>query len=133
MAGSRTILLLQIEFAPFKASGIAINTCLPGWCAQVFDGTLGTIVEDILHFFKRLLAGLGEDEEDVNEHSHAEDTEDYVDLPSDICESGRHKICESEVECPVRGGCQSDCLSSDAERVQFWRIDPRDWAPGRCI
>jgi len=85
-------LLLRVHLTPLNASCAGINMRLPGRCTDVLDAARRGVIEDLFDFFKRLLTGLGEEEEHVEEHCYTKDTEDNVDLPSDVGECGRHKV-----------------------------------------
>ena len=98
-------LLLWIQLASLHTSCMRIYMRLPGWCSQKLDASRRTIVEDLLYFFERFLSCFWEQEQNVDEHRHTEDTEDDVDFPADIGECGRHEVGECEVECPIRGQC----------------------------
>jgi hypothetical protein len=73
---------------------------LPGWRTEILEAARRSVIEDFFYFFERLLASLGEEEEDVDKHCYAEDTENYVDFPSNIGECGWDKVGKSEVKCP---------------------------------
>lgn len=105
---------------------------LPGWRPEILDAARGGVVEDLLDLLQKLLGRLGKQEVDVPKHSEAEDGEDDVDLPLDVLEPGWHEVRKGEVEDPVGRGSQRDSLSTDAEGVEFWWVDPGYWAPGGC-
>lgn len=100
MASMSSKLLLGIHLTPLHPSRTGINVSLPSRCTKILDTAWRAVIEDLLDFLKGLLASFGEDEEDVDEHQHAEDAEDDVDFPSDICECGRHEVREGEIEGP---------------------------------
>jgi hypothetical protein len=83
-----------------------------------------------LHILQCLASGLWEQEPDVDRHCSVEDAEDDVDFPLDVDESGGYKVGEGEVEDPICGCGERDCLAADTEREEFGRVDPRDRAPG---
>ena len=66
----------------------------------------------------------------MDRHCSVEDAEDDVDFPLDVDESGRYEVGEGEVEDPVCGCGERNCLAADAEREEFGRVDPRDGPPG---
>lgn len=60
----------------------------------------------------------------MEEHGDAEDAEDDVDFPGDVLKGGRDKVGECKIEDPVCRGAEGDCFAADAERVEFWWVDP---------
>lgn len=93
-------LLFRIHLTSLQSSGTGIDVCLPGWRTNILEAAWRGIIKDLLHLLEGLLAGLGEEEEHVEEHCYAEDTEHDVDFPSDVGKCGRDEIGESEVESP---------------------------------
>lgn len=125
--------IFGVQFTPLKTGSVFVDTGLPGGSTEIFDTSRLGVVEDFFNFFKWLLAGLWEEEEHVDKHGNQEDTEDDVHFPSDVGECRRHEICQSEVEGPVTGSGERDSLSTDAQWVEFWWVDPGDWTPGWCV
>ena len=82
MASPMSKLLLEINLTTLKSSSVLINMCLPGRCSKVLNTAWSRVVENVFDLLKRLLAGLGEQEENVDEHGYAEDAEHDVDLPA---------------------------------------------------
>lgn len=95
---------------------------LPGGNTNVLDALL-VVGEDVLDLLESLSSGLGEHEEDVEEHGGAEDGEDEVDLPLDIDERRRNEVGEGKVEDPVGGRGQSNTLATDTERKNLRGVD----------
>ncbi len=93
-------LLFRIHLTSLQSSCAGIDVCLPGWCTNILETARRGIIEDLLHLLEGLLAGFGEEEEHVEEHCYAEDTEHDVDFPSDVGKCGRDEVGESEVESP---------------------------------
>jgi hypothetical protein len=93
-------LLLRIHLTSLHASRASINVRLPGWSTEVLETARRSVIENLFYFFKRFLAGLGEEEEHVEKHCYAEDAENDVDFPSDVGECRWDEVGESEVECP---------------------------------
>ena len=93
-------LLFRIHLTSLQSSCAGINVCLPGWRTKILETARRGVIEDLLDFLEGLLGGLGEDEEHVEEHCYAEDTEHDVDLPSDVGKCGRDEVGKSEVESP---------------------------------
>lgn len=79
---SRELLLIQ-HLTALQTSRVPINMRLPSRRAEVAEATWGRVVEDLLDFLEGLLAGLGEEEEDVDEHGGAEDAETRCTPPSE--------------------------------------------------
>lgn len=100
MAGMSSKLLLWIHLAPLHTSRMSINMCLPGRRTNILDTAWRGVIEDLLDFLKRLLARFWEQEEDMEEHGYAEDAEDDVDFPSDVCECRWNEVSKCEIECP---------------------------------
>lgn len=124
-------LVLRIQLATLQPhNGGSVNPRLPGRLAKVFDGTRLRVVKDVLNFLKGLVGCLREAEEHVPEHGETEDGEEQVSLPSDVGERRWDKVRKSEIESPVSGSGQGDCLASDTQRVKLRRIRPRDGTPG---
>ena len=126
-------LLFGIQLTALKADGVLVDVGLPSGRSEISDAPRGGVIEDLLDLLKKLLGGLGEQEEHVPEHAEAEDGEDNVHLPFDVLKPWWHEVRKGEVEDPVGRGAKRDGLSTNAERVEFWWIDPRDWAPGWCV
>jgi hypothetical protein len=124
-------LLFGIHLTSLQSSGAGINVCLPGWRTKILEAARRSVIENLLDLLEGLLGGLGEDEQHVEEHCYAEDTEHDVDLPSDVGKCGRDEVGKSEVESPewkvsdslmkydfrvlglpVGGSRESNCLSS---------------------
>ncbi len=93
-------LLFRIHLTSLQSSCAGVDVCLPGWRTNILETARRGIIEDLLHLLERLLASLGKEEEHVEEHCYAEDTEHDVDFPSDAGKCGRDEISESKVECP---------------------------------
>ncbi len=93
-------LLLGIHLTSLQSSCAGINVCLPGWRTKILEAARRGVIEDLLDLLKGLLGGLREDEQHVEEHCYAEDTEHDVDFPSDVGKCGRNEVGKSEVECP---------------------------------
>lgn len=85
-------LLLEINLPSLQTCSASINVCLPSWSTDVFDATRSSIIKDLDNFFQRFLTRLREQEEDVDEHGKTEDSEDDVDLPSNVGEGRGHEI-----------------------------------------
>jgi hypothetical protein len=91
----KTSSLLVVNFATLStASAAVLNLGLPGWNASH---------EHLLHILKSLSSCLGEEEESVDSHGEAEDTEDDVDAPLDVDEGGWDEVGKGEVEDPRVG------------------------------
>lgn len=133
MASSRAKLLFEIKLTTLHSRRVPINTGLPSGCTKIFDRARRSVIENVVDLLKRFLAGLGEQEEDMDEHGSAEDAKDDVDFPADVSERGRHEISERKIERPVCGCGQRNSLSSDTEGIQFWWVDPGDWTPSGSI
>lgn len=129
MVFPRAKFLFGIHLTPLKTSNVRINVGLPRRGPKESDAAWGLVAEDLLDLLERFLRSLGEQEEDVDEHSGTEDREDDVDLPSDVCKCGRHEVCKGEVEGPVCRGGERYSLSSDAKRVELGWVDPGYWSP----
>jgi hypothetical protein len=93
-------LLFRIHLPSLQSSCAGIDVCLPGWRTNILETAWRGIIEDLLDLLEGLLAGLGEEEEHVEEHRYAEDSEYDVDFPSDVGKCGRDEVGESEVESP---------------------------------
>jgi hypothetical protein len=91
-------LLLRIHFSPLQPPRMRIHMCLPRWSSQKPNTPGRRIVEDGVHLLERFLGGLWENEEDMEEHGNAENTEEYVDLPADVGKGGRNEVGECKVE-----------------------------------
>jgi len=84
--------LLVINLATLSTASVAVfNPSLPSGNSSH---------EHLLNILKRLSSRLGEQEERVDSHGEAEDTEDDVDAPLDVDESGWDEVGEGEVEDP---------------------------------
>ena len=84
--------LLVVNLATLSTASVA-----------VFDPSLpsgNSSHEHLLNILERLSSRLGEQEESVNSHGETEDTEDDVDAPLDVDESGWDEVGEGEVEDP---------------------------------
>jgi hypothetical protein len=91
----KTSSLLVVNLATLSTTSAAVlNLGLPGW---------NTSHEHFLHIFKSLSSCLGEEEESVDSHGEAEDTEDDVDAPLDVDEGGWDEVGKGEVEDPGVG------------------------------
>lgn len=104
------------------------------------------VFEHVVDFLERLSGRLREEEEDMDRHSCAEDTEDDVCLPGDVDESWRDEVAEGEaggllvfcvfrikrrsmclLECPISGGAERHCFATEVVWIELWRVDPRDY------
>lgn len=63
-----------------------------------------------INLLKRSPRCLGVRQEDMDGHDGAEDGEDDVGAPLDVCESWRDEVCECEVEGPVCCACEADAF-----------------------
>lgn len=81
--------LLRVDITLLSIARVAVvDLGLPG---------RDTFHEHLLDIFKRLSSCLGEEEECVDRHRRAEDTEDDVDPPLDVDKGGRDEVGQSEV------------------------------------
>lgn len=87
---------------------------LPGRGSEELDAAGLGVIEDLVDLLEGLIGGLGEDEEDVDEHGGAEDGEEDVSPPGDLLKRRGHEVGEGKVERPVRGGGEGDGLSTEA-------------------
>ena len=67
------------------------------------------------------------------EHAEAEYSENDVNLPFNVGERRRHEVRKGEVEDPVGRCGEGDGLSTNAEWIEFGRVDPGDRTPGGRI
>lgn len=105
------------------------------------------VFEHLVDFLERLSGRLREEEEDMDRHSCAEDTEDDVCLPGDVDEGWRDKVAEGEaggslvfckfwitrrpmclLESPISGGAECHCFATQVVRIELWWVDPRDYS-----
>ena len=92
--------LLVINLATLSTASVA-----------VFDPSLpsgNSSHEHLLNILERLSSRLGEQEERVDSHGETEDTEDDVDAPLDVDESGWDEVGEGEVEDPGAESVRND-------------------------
>lgn len=99
------------------AHAAGLDPGLPGRSANVRNA-IG-VLEHFLGLLQGLARSFREAEEDVEEHGNVEDTEDQIDLPSNVLERRRNKCAESGIERPVGGGGEGDTFTANAKRVQF--------------
>ena len=124
--------LLGIDLAGLEQSGVVeLLVGLPRESADVLGSE--RVGEHLLDLLERLACSLGEGEQDVQEHGGVEDTEDDVDLPLNVDESGWDEVAEGEVEDPVGGGGEGDGLATDAKGEELRWVDPADWTPCWCV
>jgi len=91
-----------------------IDAGLPRRGSQVFDA-IG-VLEHGLGLLEGLARGLGEHEEDVDEHGEVEDAEDDIRLPADVGEGHGGEEAEGRVKGPVARSCQGDSLAPETQR-----------------
>lgn len=96
-----TCLTLWVKFASLQSLSTFVNRRFPSRSADETNRARSVVVKDLLDLFQRLLTGLGEEEECMDEHASTEYAEDDVHLPLDVGEGWGHEICESKVESPV--------------------------------
>lgn len=93
---------------------------------------LGTsiILEDNIHLLKRLVASLGNEEQDPQEHEQTKGTEEDVGSKFKSC---KHVWCDlpnNEVHHVVAADNDAHGLTTVAGREDFRREQPADRAPG---
>ena len=133
MANARSNLLLCINLAALKAASVLINMSLPSWSTKVLERAWSRIIKDVFNFLEWLLGSFGKEEEGVDEHGCAENTEHNVDFPADVGKGRRNEVSQCEVEGPVGRRSKGHSFSSDAKRIEFWWVDPRYGTPGGSI
>lgn len=69
----------------------------------------------------------------MEEHASAEDSEDHINLPTDVCKSRWHEVGECKVEDPVGGRAQCNGLTSNAQGEELRWVNPGNWAPCGCV
>lgn len=127
MIDQRLLSSLDITSLQSKRS-LGMLSGLPGRGTNVRNA-IG-IGEDVVDFLERFTGSLREEEEGVDKHGSAEDTEDDVRLPADIGKSHGGEQTQSSVEGPVTRRGQRHSLTTHTQRVQLRRVHPRHRTPG---
>jgi len=93
-------LLLGIHLPSLQTSSMSIHVGLPSRRTEILETAWCAIIKDLLNLLERLLAGFGEEEEDVEEHGYAEYTEYNVDFPADVGKCRGDEVGQCKVEGP---------------------------------